>query len=152
MLPRILLCRHPRTEWLQLLVCFRRQLPQHRLVGLLAQRINERCVELPQAIDQRVARVAADALRFRARRIQFADNGVEHHVERPIRSAAKRRQSCDDALEMCWQARARTFSLRASRIGRTDADGAPPFVEYVEDIVFAELDRNWPRARILRPP
>jgi hypothetical protein len=75
---------------------------------------------------------------------------VECCIERAIGSAAERGQSCDDALEMGRQARCRGCKFTGARIRRADADRPAPFLEHIEYIAFAELDRYRPRAGIFQ--
>src|SRR5258705_3218092 len=142
--------RHAHLERLQLLAGFVGQLLKRAIVEPLAQGLDERAVELLQPIDQRVARLAANGLRFRARRVELADKVVEHGIERAIASRAKRRQARDDAVQMCRQASPTSLTHLTCPTRRRHANRSPPLVEHVEDIGLAELDRHGPPAPLLR--
>src|SRR5437016_623443 len=110
----IRLRRHPCAKWLQLLISLRCEPIDRRLVAPAADSVDERAVKLPQSINQRLARVAADRLRLRARRIELAHHIVEGRIDRSIASRAQHGQARDDALEMCGQAGSRTCKVRAA--------------------------------------
>src|SRR5262245_50220582 len=104
--------RHSYAKWLQLFIGFGRELPKRSVVALPSQRVDERCVELRQPIDQGLARIATDVLRACPRRIQLADDAVQDGVERSIGTCSKSGQPCDHAFDMCRNARSRTRRAR----------------------------------------
>src|SRR5687768_13841453 len=61
--------RHAVAEWRQLQIGLGPELPQRALVALLARRRHQTLVQRAQPLDERRARLAAQALRPRARRI-----------------------------------------------------------------------------------
>src|SRR5437762_2865434 len=134
----IRLRRHPCSERLQLLVRFDGELLERLFVRALPQPVDQQRVDLMQAIDQRITRVAANRLRLRARGIQLANDVVENRIQRTIRAATKRRQPRDDTFKMCRQA----LPTRLTRLTRPRySDRSPPLVEDIEDIVLAEFNR-----------
>ena len=84
------------------------------MVASAAQCVDERRVELPEPVDQRLARIAAEALGVRARRIELAHGIIEDWIKRSIAARAQRGQAGDDPLEMSWKTGLRTCKVRAA--------------------------------------
>jgi hypothetical protein len=100
--------RHPHAERLQLFIGFGGELSKRAVVALASQRVDERRVELSEPLDQRLARVTANALGSRSRRVELADGVVQNRIKRSIVSSSERRQLRDDPLEMCRKTGSRT--------------------------------------------
>jgi hypothetical protein len=92
--------RHSNAKRLQLFIRFGGKLPKRAIVILAFQRVNERRIKLSEPLEQRLACVAANALRSASRRVELADDDVQNRVKRSIGSSSKGRQPCDHALEM----------------------------------------------------
>src|SRR5689334_19218220 len=110
----IRLRRHSHTEWLQLVIGLRAELPKGGIVAFVSQRFDERCIELAEPLDERIARFSSNAPRARPRRVQLADGGLQYRVQRSIGSGPKRRQPGDHAVEVRGQTRSRTGKVRAT--------------------------------------
>ena len=104
----IRLRRHSCAERLELLIRLRRKPLERGVVASAAHCADERRVELPEPVDQRLARIAAEALGLRARRIELAHDIIEDWIKRSIAARAQRGQAGDDALEVGRKAGSRT--------------------------------------------
>src|SRR5262245_51953260 len=106
--------RHTDAKRLQLFIGFDGKLPKRAVVALAFQHLDERRIKLSEPLEQRLAPIAANALGSSSGRVELADDDVQNRVKRSIVSSSKRRQPCDDALEMGRKTGPRTWKVRAA--------------------------------------
>jgi len=100
--------RHSHAKRLHLVIGFSDELPKRTLLALAFQRVDERRIELPEPVDQRLARLTANALCCGSRRVELADDAIQNRVNRSSMSASTRREPRDHPFEVCRKSRSRT--------------------------------------------